>query len=167
MTSKIILPAVAGLLATLVLAPAAANAAVATANLAVSANVSKACNVSTTALAFGSYDPLATTDLDGSATMTVNCTTGTSYTIGLGAGGASGATVTARKLTSGSTTLNYGLFQDSGHQTNWGNTPSTDTPAATTATTTAANFTVYGRIPKAQNVASGSYTDTVTVSVNY
>lgn len=147
--------------------PQAAKAATASTTIAVSATVQASCTVSATALTFGSYNPLSSTPLDATSTITVNCTTGTSYTVGLNAGGTSGATVTTRQMLQSANTLNYSLFRDSGHTNNWGNTPGTDTPASVIATTSAAATTVYGRIPALQNVPAGSYTDTVQVTVNY
>lgn len=147
--------------------PHAAEAATASTTIAVSATVQASCTVSATPLAFGNYNPLSSTPLDATSTITVNCTTGTSYTVGLNAGGTSGATVTTRQMLQSANALNYSLFRDSGHATNWGNTPGTDTPASVVATTSAATTTVYGRIPALQNVPAGNYTDTVQVTVNY
>ena len=51
-----------------------ASAATATANLTVSATVTNNCTVSTSALAFGSYDPVvgnASANLDGTGTVSV------------------------------------------------------------------------------------------------
>lgn len=148
-------------------APLAANAVTATTTFPVNATVVKACIVTANPLNFGSYDPTAATNLDGTTTLSVLCTIGTSYTVGLNAGTASGATVTTRKMTNGANTLSYALYQDTGRTTNWGNTPATDTPAATTAPIGATSFTVYGRVPSGQNVPIGAYTDTITVTVNY
>src|SRR5512143_902396 len=55
------------------------SAATATANLGVSATVTNNCTISTTALAFGSYDPVvanASTNLDGTGAVSVACTKG-------------------------------------------------------------------------------------------
>lgn len=69
-------------------------------------------------------------------------------------------------MSSGSNLLSYALYQDSAHTTNWGNTPATDTAAATAPVGTNA-LTVYGRITAGQNVPIGSYSDTITVNVVY
>lgn len=143
-----------------------AQAATTTTTFPVTATVIKACVVSATALAFGNYDPTATGPTDATSTLSVLCTVGTTYTVGLTAGTASGATVTTRKMSSGSNLLSYALYQDSAHTTNWGNTPATDTAAATAPVGTNA-LTVYGRITAGQNVPIGSYSDTITVNVVY
>lgn len=144
-----------------------AIAATTTASMPVSATVQSACIVSANAMSFGSYNPTAGTNLDSSTTVVVTCTSGTAYTVGLSAGGGTGATVSARKMTNASNTLNYALYQDSGRTINWGNTPGTDTPGSATATSSAATLTVYGRVASGQNVPAATYTDTITVTVNY
>lgn len=147
--------------------PAAASAQSAQTTMDVSATVVKACVVSATNLAFGNYDPTAAAPTDANSSITVTCTPGTSFTVGLNAGTTSGATVNSRKMASGSNLLGYALYSDAARTTNWGNTPGTDTPAATTAASTASVLTVYGRIPAQQSAAVGSYTDTVTITVSY
>lgn len=144
-----------------------AQAATATTTFPVTATVLTACVVTATPLIFGNYDPTSATPLDASSSIAVLCTLGTSFTVGLNAGTTSGATVTTRQMTNGSDTLNYALYRETGRSNNWGNTPGTDTPPATTAPLLAAPFTVYGRIPAGQNVGFGAYTDTVTVTVTY
>ena len=152
----------AGLLVT-----SAAQAATTTTTFPVTATVLKACIVTANPLAFGNYDPTATTPLDGTTTLSVLCTVGSSFTVGLSPGTASGATVTTRSMTSGANTLGYALYQEAARTNNWGNTPGTDTPLATTAPILPSTLTVYGRIPAGQNVPAASYADTITVTVNY
>lgn len=144
-----------------------AQAATATTTFSVTATVLRACLVTANPLAFGSYDPTASGPLDATTTLSVLCTVGTPFTVGLSAGTASGATVTTRRMTNGANTLSYALYQDASHTTNWGNTSGTDTPASITAPITATPMTVYGRITAGQNVPQGNYSDTITVTVNY
>lgn len=144
-----------------------ASAATATAPMAVTATVQSACIVAVTPLAFGSYDPTSGSPKDGTSIVTVTCTSGTSFTVGLSAGGASGATVTTRQMVNGSNRLNYALYSDANHSINWGNTAGNDTPAAMIATALPSQLTVYGRVGASQNVPAGLYTDSVTVTVNY
>lgn len=144
----------------------AAQAATATTTFPVTATVIKACVVSATQLAFGNYDPTAAAPTDATSTLSVLCTVGTSYTVGLTQGTASGATVTTRKMSNGTNLLNYALYQETGRTTNWGNTAGTDTVAATAPVGTN-TITVYGRIAAGQNVPIGSYSDTITVNVVY
>ena len=87
--------------------------------------------------------------------------------MGLNAGTTSGATVTTRQMVNGANRLDYGLYQDAAHTTNWGNTPGTDTPAPIIAGLLPASLTVYGLVPAGQIVPLGAYTDTITVTVTY
>ena len=144
----------------------AGMAATSTATMAVSATVQATCVISTTPMAFGTYTG---TVLASTATVTVTCSNTTPYTIGLnaGTGTAPTATVTTRHMTGSSASLNYVLTQDAAHATNWGNTPGTDTPASANGTGSAVVATVYGQIAAGQYVAPGSYTDTITATVNF
>lgn len=147
----------------------AAFAATATGTLSVTASVSATCTVGAASLAFGSYDPSSASPLQISTTIPVTCTDGTSYQVGLSAG--AGATTTSRSMTgvtSGNTTpLAYGLYQDAGYTTNWGNTPGTDTPAAAIGTGSTVLIPVYGEIAPGQYVPPDSYSDTVVATVTY
>jgi spore coat protein U-like protein len=146
-----------------------ASAATATANLAVSATVTSNCTISTAALAFGSYDPVvanASTDLDGTGTVTIACTKGSTATVGLGLG--ANVSGTTRRLSDGSTNyLTYELYQDSGRTTVWGNSGAALLSPAAAPSKAARNFSVYGRVVSNQDVAAGSYTDTVVATVNF
>ena len=147
--------------------PTGALASTATTTFPVSALVLTVCSVTASPLTFASYDPTSATPDDATTTTVVTCTLGTSFQVGLNAGTTSGATVTTRKMANGANRLNYGLFQDASRTTNWGNTPGTDTPAATTSVVVPTTLTVYGRAPADQIVPLGAYTDTITVTVTY
>lgn len=140
-----------------------AGSATATTTLLVTATVVAACNVSTTPVAFGAYNPTAGTHLDGTGTVSVTCTNGTSYTVALD-GGAQ-ADVTTRAMSAGAHGLNYQLYSDSARTSVWGLTGAG--LVAGTGTGSPIDHTVYGRIPSEQNVPPGSYSDTVNVTVTY
>ncbi len=143
-------------------APAIAGTASTT--FQVTATVDATCGVSATDLAFGTY---AGSQTDNTSTITVTCTNTTPWNIGLNAGTSSGATVTTRAMTGpGSATLNYALYSDSGHSTNWGNTVGTDTVSGT-GTGSTQDKTVYGRVAGSQYPAPGSYSDTITATVSW
>lgn len=145
-----------------------ASAATATGTLSVTASVASVCLVSNATLAFGSYDPTSAAALNAATTLTLTCTLGTPYNIGMSAGAGTGATTTLRVLTSGSNTLDYKLFRDSGRTLNWGNTVGTDTLSGTSSASTLANtINIYGQIPINEAAPTGSYTDSVTVTVTY
>ena len=142
--------------------PAVASTATTTFN--VTATVQATCLISANNLGFGTYSgsAIATT-----TTMSVTCTNGTTYNVGLNAGTAAGATVTARAMTGpGAATLSYALYQDSGHSTNWGNTVGTDTKSGT-GNGSAQSMTVYGNLTANQYPTPGSYSDTITATITY
>jgi spore coat protein U-like protein len=149
--------------------PRPVSAATATANIAVSANVLKACVITATPLAFGTYDPTSGAASTTTSTIGVKCTIGTSYQVGLNAGTTSGNTVTARKMvgtTSTANTLAYGIFQDAGYLTNWGNTTTTE-PASQSGTGATVNMTAYGQIAANTSAPIDGYTDTVTATLTF
>jgi len=134
--------------------------------MAVQVTITATCLInSASTLSFGTQGVLAA-NVDQTATIQVTCTNSTPYNIGLDAGTGSGATVAARKLTSGGATVSYTLYSNSGRTTVWGNTVGTDTLAGT-GNGSAQNYTVYGRIPAQTTPAPGTYTDTITVTVTY
>lgn len=132
----------------------------------VSATAVNSCNLSATDLTFGNYDPLKVSPTDASSVVTVTCTPGSGYIIGLDAGTGEGATVDTRRMTNGDSLLDYSLYRDAARNLVWGNNPGSDT-AAGIGTGTPIDYTAYGRIPQGQAVQRGIYTDTVTVWVTF
>lgn len=148
------------------LAPTVAVASTATSTMAVSATVVSSCTISTTSMAFGTYNSAV---LNGTATVSATCSNTTPYNVGLNAGTANGATVTTRAMFVSGTpavVLNYGLYSNSSRTTNWGMTVNTDTVAGT-GNGSAQSITIYGQIPAGQLVAPGTYTDTITATITY
>ncbi len=128
------------------------------------------CSASATSVAFGTYTPLTPTPLVSTATVTVQCFVfgQTSVTVYLSTG-ASG-TYTTRTLTSGTYTLKYNLYLNAADTQIWGNGSGVSQIATLTLNPgfpTTANATVYGAIAALQDPAPGTYTDTITVTVNY
>lgn len=161
---KRILPSLAA--AALVLLSSSARAATATNTLTVTATVLGVCTVDPGTLAFGSYDPtLANTDASG--TITVHCTSGSSYWIGLGLG--TNATGTTRRMAGGAAEfLTYELYRDAGRTTVWDDAAVAPSLANNAAPGYSAyTATVYGRVPGGQVVSTGNYADTVTMTVNF
>jgi len=144
--------------------PMGAHATDATSTFAVSATVIASCVVvGGVPLAFGNYDG---TQNDATTTFSVTCTTGTSYTVALDAGGGSGASTTTRKMTYLTNTLDYTLYSDAGRTANWGNNTGVDTVAGT-GTGILQGYTVYGRIPAGSTATLGAYADTITITATY
>jgi spore coat protein U-like protein len=136
----------------------------ATTSFTVMATITNACTIGASALNFGTYTGVAA--LNSTSAITVQCTNQAPYYVGLNAGTATGATVTTRKMTSGTHTLNYGLYSNSAMTINWGNTVGTDTVSGT-GTGNTQSLTVYGLMPKNQALFPGTYTDTITATITY
>jgi spore coat protein U-like protein len=147
----------------------------ATQNLNVQATVDANCTITTTAVDFGSYDPIVTnltTDLQAPAggKVTLLCTNGASATVTLGQGGNADTGSTAanpeRRLKHGTADfLTYTLYSDSGFTTEWGDTAPTGVVSPGTGAT--ANLPVYGIVDQGQNVPVGTYTDVVLATVTF
>jgi spore coat protein U-like protein len=145
------------------LLPAAARAQTATNTLTVTANVLGYCTIDPATLAFGAYDPAATTELGGSAALTIRCTQGSDFWVEFGPAGAR----QMANLAGTGETLGYELYRDATCTTVWDDaapaTP-TDTPEIGLF---AYGATVYGCIPQAQIVSAGDYQDDVTMTVHF
>jgi spore coat protein U-like protein len=135
----------------------------------VSVTILAECNVSTSPLTFGNYDPVVTnaaSNLDNTTLVNVYCTKGTPVTVTLDNG--TWASGTTRRLKSAAGNfLTYEMYKDAARGVIWNGT-NTNTGTSTSKLTPINNgFTVYGRVPSAQDIPAGSYSDTVTVTVNY
>jgi len=136
----------------------------------VTATVISSCTVSGTTLNFGNtIDSLATpTPVDATSTLTVTCSNTMPYTVSLNAGANAGGASNfgTRKMKSGSNTLAYQLYTDTGRSTVWGDGTASSTSAGT-GTGSAQTLSIYGRLPSIANAVPGAHTDTVTVTITY
>ncbi|MBI3674922.1 MAG: spore coat U domain-containing protein, partial [Rhizobiales bacterium] len=125
------------------------------------------CTVSATNLAFGSTGTLATVKTTTNS-ISVNCTSGALYEVGLSNGSSGGTGPTARKMSNTATTskVTYGIYRDAAMSQPWGSTSGTDTLTAT-GTGAAQNYTGYGRVPVQTTPPPMTYTDNVVVTVTY
>jgi spore coat protein U-like protein len=155
------------LAAFLVCAVSPAWAASVSAQFNVTATVLKNCAVSASDLAFGNYTAGSGSPVTATTTVSVTCTAALPYTVALD-GGQTTSDVSARAMTDGAAhNLSYGLYTTNGYGTVWGDGSAGTSTVAGTGNGAAQAVTVYGRIPASQFVAAGSYTDRVTVTVNY
>lgn len=133
------------------------------------------CQVSGSAMSFGSYNVLSLVALDSVGSVTITCTrvagqASERISISLGPSQNSGATNIRRmRRQGGGDLLDYNLFSDPGRSAVWG----TGNEAVVQQVVIPASqgtvqrvLEIYGRIPPAQNVSVGSYTDTLTLTVN-
>jgi spore coat protein U-like protein len=151
----------------LMAATGTALAAEATTTFNVTGTVIGVCTVSVPAMAFGTTIPATiASNIDTSVNMSVTCASSVGYGVALSAGGGTGATYAVRRLTSGTDTMDYSLYRDSGRTEVWGDGSGTTVAYSGTGTGAAQTIPVYGRIPP-QTVPTGAYTDTITVTLTY
>jgi spore coat protein U-like protein len=156
-----------GLLAFVAYAPATYAQGSVSTTFSVSAHVDPSCDVTATNLEFGNYFDGASTPTDAQSTVEVKCVSGLSYDVGLGNGGhasGSGNYIRHMQRNGGSELLHYGLFIDAARNNPWFMTTNFQTG---TGTGVFQSYNVYGRITVGQNVPTGDYSDTVTVTVSW
>lgn len=121
------------------------------------------------ALNFGTHTLLAvTTPITNTATITMNCTVGSTYSIELGNGtyaANASATTRAMKHATLNQYVDYELYTTGGFGTIWNTLPAN--AVSGTAGVVAVSETVHGRIPAQTVPATGVYSDTVAVTVTY
>jgi spore coat protein U-like protein len=147
------------------IAPGAVLAASSTTTFQVTATVAASCSMNATALAFGTYDPLAALPTDASSDISVTCNLLTPYTLKLN-GGSVANDINARKMAAGSDQLSYQLYTSALRTTVWGD-GTTGSTVTGVGTGLAIPHTVYGRVAAGQNVPNGSYADTITVTLDF
>jgi len=125
------------------------------------------CTVATTALNFGNQTALDTIKTAVNS-ISVTCTGGTLYDIGLSNGSSGGTGPAARLMSNLATaqTITYGVYRDAGYAQPWGNVAGVNTVTAT-GTGLPQSFSGYGRIPIQATPPPLTYTDTVVVTVTY
>ena len=141
----------------------AAMAQTATRDLPISATVNAACNITTLGVSFGVYSPLSGAETTANGSVTITCTkdAGTSIELNQGLHG-------SRNMSAGGTDLlSYELHRTSVSGPTWGSSVAERLDSGGAPDMTPRTYTVYGRIPPSQVVAAGSYTDTVTATVNF
>ena len=141
-------------------------AATTTSNFNVTATVSNACqNLSANNISFGTYDPLSGSDSTSTGSISVQCTKDAAYALSLSTG--SSSSYTNRTMSNGTDTINYNLYNDSGHTTVWGDGTNSTSTVSGTATGGTDSSTVYAKATAGQSVSAGSYSDTITVTITY
>jgi spore coat protein U-like protein len=154
----------------------AARAGTATGSFTVSATVLATCQMSATAISFGTYIPGDGTTLEANSSISIQCTSGTpTPTLALNAGASGGTMAHRLMLGPGGATLQYNLYTSSSYTTVFGD----GTAGSSTVTVAIGNnsfvtpvkVSVYGQfLDSAANrlaAAAGTYTDTVTATLTY
>ncbi len=157
----------------LAIRPFEAGAGTATANLTVTLTITGSCTIGASTLNFGSDagTSLLTTALTANTTVSVTCTNGSPYAIGMGQGSYYSS---GNRMENGTNYIPYALYQNSSLTTPWTTAASSTTCTTTgdcylgTGNGTAQTVTIYGQVPTvAVAPAPGSYSDTVTMTIMY
>jgi len=138
-------------------------------NVSSSVVVSQGCYISAVDnIDFGSIDGNFSTNKDSSnGSVSVVCTLGTSYSIGIGDGLHADAEQRRLADAQNQSFINYDLYLDSSYSNPWGNIGSGNEKTGI-GSALRQNHTVFARIPSGQAaVAAGSYNDTVVATVNF
>lgn len=154
-----------------------ASANIANGNFTVSLKVNKTCVVNTTAasnITLAAVNAGATTaTLPG--TFTVNCSNKTPFYVGLAPSNNNTAGAGVLAGTAGNpATIAYALYQDASGATPWGNTATTSSAGngesnagGGMAAGKAVSFTAYANATGSTDVQPDTYSDTVTINVNF
>lgn len=144
------------------------------------ADAAYSCSVAVVGVSFGAYDPLVATPDDSAGHVEVTCNNvpGTGVdTVAYGvtlSPGTSGSYM-PRRLAAGSARLDYNLYADSGRARVWGNGSGGSVPVSGSMkvgpgvgnTSRTNRHDIFGRIPARQDVATGTYGDTIVVTVTF
>jgi len=120
------------------------------------------CTISSTPVAFGTYDTTSPAPLDSTGTIVWSCAIAGPIRIELSAGSA--GTFTPRQLTQGQSTAAYNLYLDPARTIIWGD-GTVGTQAYTGSGTGPTTVTVYGRVPALQTIAAGAYGDSIVLTI--
>jgi spore coat protein U-like protein len=141
-----------------------------TATFQVSLSVLSDCAISANPLAFGNANSaLATTAINVNTTISVTCTTGTTYSVSLDKGTTTGSLVTARLLAgtgSNTSTVQYQLYSNSGLSAIWGDSTG-GAAVGGTGTGSAVSITVFGVVPPQPIPVVDTYTSTETATITF
>ena len=133
----------------------------------ISALNTNSCNISTTPMSFGTR-----TDLNSAQTasnqISVTCTNGVKYSLGLNNGSNGGTSPSNRFMANAASSqkIIYGIYQNSSLTQQWGSTAGTDVVSGT-ATGLTQVYNAYGQIPVQLTPLGGSYADTVVITLTY
>ena len=133
-----------------------------TAVLTVNATVQSSCSLNSGTLDFGTYTSGQTLDRDVDGAIDYsNC----SGTISFELDGGDSGDVNNRTMASGGDTLIYQLFRDQARSSVFGT--GADAQSKLLLAPGSGSVDVYGRIPGGQNVAAGSYSDTINITLTF
>lgn len=127
------------------------------------------CSINMMPTAFGLYLPFDTAPTDSSGAIAVNCDPAILYNVKLDAGIYSLGSFYPRKMSNplNGATLVYNLYRDATHSQVWGDGIGGTYYYSGVGVGSTEYLTVYGSIPQGQNIPSGSYSDVISVLVEW
>lgn len=129
----------------------------------VRAQVEKKCTVSASDMDFGSLNGLLETDRNTTSFLSLQCTHGTDYDIGLDEG-QHYAGGTRRMADGNGNYVDYQLYQQASHATVWDKDNNTK---AGSGNGQPENITVHGQVPAQTTPPAGQYQDIIQINVTY
>lgn len=148
------------------------------ATLNVSVTVSANCRISTSSIAFGTYDPVIanlSVPATGTGGVTITCTRGTAASVTLGPGANSAGPT--RRMRGGTDFIAYELFMPASDSPGapcsfagakvWGSVGDAVFTPTSAPSRDPRSYNVCGRIPEAQDVLAATYTDVVVATANF
>ena len=141
------------------------------------AAVTVSCTVTAGGIAFGLYNPLSGSSDAAAGTLRIDCsgrgTGSTTITANLTLSAGLSGSYATRTMLFGTNKLDYNIYWSTAYSQimgdgtggSFGGTTGAFTVAA--GGTSSATGTMYGLVPASQDVAPGSYADTIVVTVTY
>ena len=131
------------------------------ATMEVSAEVIPACDVTVNDLNFGIYNQSI---LEQITSISILCTKGSYYSIGIDSGTSNGGTIASRIMQRYNDKLKYSIYQDPSMNKLWGN--SSNNSLTGIGTGNVEHIQVYAKIFEKQNLPNGMYNDEVLITIN-
>ena len=133
-----------------------------------------ACTINTSSIRFGNYDSFSSTSSDTAGTVTINCTSDVlKANLTLSQSSTSGSfNPRQMKRSGGADLLNYNIYTDVARTIIFGNGAGGTTDVGLKRPTGkpapwSQMIDIYGRIPPGQDIPVGSYSDTLTITIDW
>lgn len=129
----------------------------------------QSCSINVTPMNFGGLNTNTRAATNSRANLSVSCDSPAAFLVRLDAGQNGTGSFQTRKmrLIGSSETMDYNLFADSARTQVWGDGTGGSRVVSGSSSVRIQNLPIYGRIFGGQNLRPGSYTDTITVIVDW
>ena len=125
------------------------------------------CTVTARPVAFGNYNPFSTNPLNRAGRITVVCNGMGTLTAALSSG--QSGSYNPRYMISGSTSdqLDYNLYTTAARAIIFGDGTGGTQTVSKNFNNNRVRISVYGRIPALENIAPGSYSDSIVATISF